>query len=334
MSIRSLAAGAALALSFTAGLAGPAAAATGDRAGVTASVRGQVQQVSFRTPQAAIGRDVGSGDQIFLGDRIVTRAASGVQIMLLDGTTFSIGPDASMVIDEFVYDPATNVGRLSATLTRGTLRVISGRLGRQEQEAIRVKLPQATVGIRGTMAILSGGPSGSFIGLFGVGPNNQTDTPASYLSINIGGTEYRIFRTGFGCTVSAAAPVCNPAPVDDKFLTQLLGLITGNLRQVDLAQFESLTGLDLFQALQMLQTQNYEGLFQRFDQIFQDQTRPGAAPVFVPPPDTCTYYYCCYGAEDRAPQWADAAGRPPDARKAAEIRKPRKAAKGRQLAGC
>jgi hypothetical protein len=56
--------------------------------------------------------------------------------------------------------------------------------------------------------------------------------------------------------------------------------------------------------------------------------------VFVPPPDTCTYYYCCYGAEDRAPQWADAAGRPPDARKAAEKRKPRKAAKGRQLAGC
>ncbi len=296
MSIRSLAAGAALALSFTAGLSGPAAAAPGDRAGVTASVRGQVQQVSFRTPQAAIGRDVGSGDQIFLGDRIVTRAASGVQIMLLDGTTFSIGPDASMVIDEFVYDPATNAGRLSATLTRGTLRVISGRLGRQEQEAIRVKLPQATVGIRGTMAILSGGPSGSFIGLFGVGPNNQTDTPASYLSINIGGTEYRIFRTGFGCTVSAAAPVCNPAPVDDKFLTQLIGLITGNLRQVDLAQFESLTGLDLFQALQLMQTGNFQTVFEKFDKVLQDQGRPGAPPTTVVTDDCGDHHkYYSYG---------------------------------------
>ena len=337
MSIRSLVRGAALAVALAAGFALPAAAAVGDKAGVTASVRGQVQQVSYRTPQAAIGRDVGSGDQIFLGDRIVTRAASGVQIMLLDGTTFSIGPDASMVIDEFVYDPSTNAGRLSATLTRGTLRVISGRLGRQDQEAIRVKLPQATVGIRGTMAILSGTPGGSFIGLFGVGPNNQTEGPASFLSINIGGTEYRIYRTGYGCTVSAAAPVCNPAPVDDKFLAQLIGLISGNLRDVDLVQFEELTGLDLFQALQMMQSGKYEELFQRFDQIFQDQSRPGAAPV-VPPPDICTYYYCCYlsAGRERGPQWADASGRPPQPRLKVDKRKPaaRKGAKGRQLAGC
>ena len=333
MSIRSVAAGAALALA--AGFALPAAAAVGDKAGVTASVRGQVQQVSYRTPQAAIGRNVGSGDQIFLGDRIVTRAASGVQIMLLDGTTFSIGPDAVMVIDEFVYDPATNAGRLTATLTRGTLRVISGRLGRQDQEAIRVKLPHATVGIRGTMAILSGNPGGDFIGLFGIGANNQLEAPASYLSINIGGTKYRIFRTGYGCAVSAAAPVCNPAPVDDKFLAQLIGLITGNLRQVDLVQFEELTGLDLFQALQLMQSGNYETLFQRFDQVFQDQTRPGAAPVFVPTPDVCDYY-CCYGEEGRGPQWADASGRLPQPRLKVDKRKPApgKGAKGRQLAGC
>jgi hypothetical protein len=215
--------------------------------------------------------------------------------------------------------------------------VISGRLGRQDDEAIRVRLPQATVGIRGTMAILSGDPNGFFIGLFGVGPNNQTDGPASYLSIGINGTVYNIFRTGYGCSVTAAAPVCNPAPVDPQFLVQLIGLIQGNLREVDLVQFETLTGLDLFQALQMLQSQNYEGLFQRLDQIFQNQTRPGAAPVFVQPPDPCPYYYsCCYGAEGRAQQWADAAGRPPDARKAADKRKPtpRKGLKGRQLAGC
>ena len=333
MLIRSICAGAAIALSLAAGLAGPSAAAPGDKAGVTASVRGQVQQVSFRTPQAAIGRNVGSGDEVFLGDRILTRAGAGVQIMLLDGTTFSIGPDASMVIDEFVYNPATNTGRLAATLTRGTLRVISGRLARQSDEAITVKLPQATVGIRGTMAILSGDPNGFFIGLFGVGPNNQTGAPASYLTIGINGTFYNIFRTGYGCTVSAAAPVCNPAPVDPKFLAQLIGLISGNLRQVDLLQFETLTGLDLFQALQMLESQNYENLFQRFDQLFQDQNRPGPAPVVVPT-DSCMYYYCCSAEQKKAPQWADAKGPPPGTRKAADKRKAgtAKGQKGRQVA--
>lgn len=332
MSIRSLAARAAFVLAAAA-LVPSAAAAVGDKAGVTASVRGQVQQVSYRTPQAAIGRNVGSGDQVFLGDRIVTRAASGVQIMLLDGTTFSIGPDASMVIDEFVYDPSTNTGRLTATLARGTLRVISGRLGRQDGEAIRVRLPQATVGIRGTMAILTGDPNGSFIGLFGIGPNNQTDGPASYLVIGINGTEYRIYRTGHGCTVTPASPVCNPQPVDPQFLVQLLGLITGNLRDVDLIQFEELTGLTLFEALRLLQTQGYEGLFQRFDQIFQDQNRPGAAPV--PEPPSCSYS-CCLITQAPGPQWADAAGRAPGARVKADKRRLtlRNGPKRRQLAGC
>lgn len=44
------------ALSLAFALALPAAAAVGDKAGVTASVRGQVQQVSYSTPQA-IGRN-------------------------------------------------------------------------------------------------------------------------------------------------------------------------------------------------------------------------------------------------------------------------------------
>ena len=72
----------------------------GTKAGVAAAVRGPVQQVSFRTPSATVGRNVSSGDEIFLGDRIVTGPAGGLQVMLLDGTTFSIGPNSSMVIDE------------------------------------------------------------------------------------------------------------------------------------------------------------------------------------------------------------------------------------------
>lgn len=144
-----------------------APAQTGTKAGVAAAVRGPVQQVSFRTPQATVGRNVGSGDEIFLGDRIVTGPAGGLQIMLLDGTTFSVGPNSSMVIDEFVYNPATGTGKLTASVARGTLRLISGRLARQDGDAIKIKLPVATVGVRGTMSIFSGGPNGWFTGLFG-----------------------------------------------------------------------------------------------------------------------------------------------------------------------
>jgi hypothetical protein len=241
-----------------------------------------VQQVSFRTPSATVGRNVSSGDEIFLGDRIVTGPAGGLQIMLLDGTTFSVGPNSSLVIDEFVYNPADGSGKLTASITRGTLRLISGRLGRQEQEAIRIKLPVATVGVRGTMSIFSGGPNGWFTGLFGVGADNSTNRPQSSLMVEINGVFYQIFRTGWGCVISPADPTCNPQPVGPEFLQQLLGAIAGELRFVDLNEFERLTGLDIVTALGLLQTQGgFEQLWQIINNLIQDPNHP---PNFSPPP--------------------------------------------------
>src|SRR6185436_1366854 len=172
------------------------------KAGVAAAVRGPVQQISFRTPEATVGRNLAGGQEIFLGDRIVTGPGGGLQILLLDGTTFSIGPNSSMVIDEFVFNPATGTGRLTASVARGTLRVISGRLARQQQEAIRVRTPVATVGVRGTMAVFSGGPNGFFVGLFGIGGDNSVGAPQSYLFVHNNGGGTGIYRTGFGCTIS------------------------------------------------------------------------------------------------------------------------------------
>ncbi|MFO0989360.1 MAG: FecR domain-containing protein [Alphaproteobacteria bacterium] len=260
-------------------------AQTGTKAGVAAAVRGPVQQVSFRTPQSTVGRNVASGDEIFLGDRIVTGPAGGLQIMLLDGTTFSVGPNSSMVIDEFVYNPSTGTGKLTASVARGTLRLISGRLGRQDEEAIKIKLPVATVGVRGTMSIFSGGPNGWFTGLFGIGPNNSVDRPGSYLAVEINGVVYNIFRTGWGCTMTPADPACKPQPVGPEFLQQLLGAIAGQLRFVDLGEFERLTGLDLVTALGLLKSQQgFEDLWQKIDQLFQDRSRPGEFQQYSPPP--------------------------------------------------
>lgn len=282
------------ALGLSAALAfvlGPVAAEAqvGTKAGVAAAVRGPVQQISYRTPQANVGRNLAGGQEIFLGDRIVTGPGGGLQILLLDGTTFSVGPNSSMVIDEFVYNPATGTGRLTASVARGTLRVISGRLARQDQEAVRVRLPNATVGVRGTMALFACGPGGCFVGLFGVGADNSVNRPQSYLFVYNNGGGTGIYRTGFGCTVTPANPVCNPQPVGPEFLSALLGQIGGQLRQVSLEEFERLTGLDLVAALRLLGTPGgFEQLQDIVIKVLQDQNRPGNAP---PPPSYC---YSCY----------------------------------------
>ncbi|MBL8672861.1 MAG: hypothetical protein JNK11_19535, partial [Alphaproteobacteria bacterium] len=86
-------------------LASPDAQAQGQqaaRAGVTASVKGDVKI------WPAIGgpaRQAGSGSVIFVGDRIETGALASLQLLMLDRTVFTVGPGSSMAIDTFAYDP-------------------------------------------------------------------------------------------------------------------------------------------------------------------------------------------------------------------------------------
>src|SRR5687767_10798383 len=80
------------------------AAAGAARAGVAAAVRGEVKLAAVPGLRE-VGKDVASGDPIFLGDQVTTGVEGRLQIMLADETVFTIGPNAAMTIDTFVYDP-------------------------------------------------------------------------------------------------------------------------------------------------------------------------------------------------------------------------------------
>jgi hypothetical protein len=119
------------------------------QAGVSAAVRGQV--ALSRASQNIVGKKVGSGEAIFLGDAITSGKNSGMQVMLLDETIFTIGPNSAMSIDEFVYDPSTSAGKVAASVTKGVFRFITGKIARKRPEDMTVRLPTATIGIRGTI---------------------------------------------------------------------------------------------------------------------------------------------------------------------------------------
>jgi len=72
-----------------------------------------------------------SGRPVYFMDRIVTGASGRMQVLLLDETVFTIGPDSEMVLDAFVYDPFTQEGKLSASLTKGIFRFITGKIARK-----------------------------------------------------------------------------------------------------------------------------------------------------------------------------------------------------------
>ena len=113
--------------------------------GVTSAV---VREAKLSNARIATPRAITLRERIALADLIQTGKQSQVQLMLLDRSVFSIGANARLRIDRFVYDPAA--GRsMGASVAKGAFRFMSGRPARQN--ASSVSTPVATIGIRGTV---------------------------------------------------------------------------------------------------------------------------------------------------------------------------------------
>ena len=95
-------------------------------------------------------RELKTGDKIYLNETILAAADSGTQILLLDQSTFTIGSDSEVVMDTFIYDPATNDGKIVASVKQGSLKVISGLISKKNPDSLTVEVPEGTLGSRGT----------------------------------------------------------------------------------------------------------------------------------------------------------------------------------------
>jgi len=116
-------------------LVSPPAYARGEQAGVSAAVRGDVELAEAK---GIVGTQVESGQPIYLGDYITSSPGSGMQILLMDETVFTIGPNSEIAIDDFVYDPANNQGHMSASITRGVVRVLTGKLAHNDPKTMKI----------------------------------------------------------------------------------------------------------------------------------------------------------------------------------------------------
>ena len=95
-------------------------------------------------------RELKPGDKIYLNETIFAGTGGGTQILLLDQSTFTIGSDSEVVMDTFIYDPATNDGKIVASVKKGSLKVISGLISKKNPDSLTVKVPEGTLGSRGT----------------------------------------------------------------------------------------------------------------------------------------------------------------------------------------
>lgn len=213
-----------------AALGGPPAAAQ-QQAGVAAAVRGQVE-IAERV--GAVGRLVRSGEPVFLGNAIRSGPDSGLQILLLDQTTFTIGPNSELTIDEFVFDPATSAGKVTASVAKGVFRFVTGKVAQQQPSNMQVKLPAGTIGIRGTIAIgrvdqttQNGQPTDrQQVILVGPGQNTEANRSGG-IELSANGSTTSLSKPGFGSTLLGRGQ-WGPA---ERFDPAVIAEINGMLRK-------------------------------------------------------------------------------------------------------
>jgi hypothetical protein len=101
--------------------------------------------------QAQVGsRTAGVGTPVNQNDRIRTGPKARLQITFVDGTVFTVGENASVVIDQYVYNPATSTGRMAVRSASGALRFTTGKLHDMRNKKVTVKTPYAALAVRGT----------------------------------------------------------------------------------------------------------------------------------------------------------------------------------------
>ncbi len=189
------------------------------KAGVAAAVRGKVERAAFTPGAPASGAPVGiavaSGDVIYLGDRIATGPSAGLQIMLVDETVFTIGPNSAMAIDRFVYDPQTGTGQVAARVVQGAFRFVSGKIAKNDPKDMTVALPQGSIGVRGTA--VQGVVEGERATVMLLGPgvtNNAGERPGRIVVTGNAGGEVLITRPGFATSLTFTTPPTEPVRLD------------------------------------------------------------------------------------------------------------------------
>ena len=93
------------------------------------------------------------GIDVQANELVTTGANDRAHLVFLDGSSLTVGPDARLTIDRFVFDPNTQKGELAINASKGVLRLVGGKISKTN--AITITTPSSTIGIRGGIAIFS-----------------------------------------------------------------------------------------------------------------------------------------------------------------------------------
>lgn len=95
-----------------------------------------------------------AGSPLQVGDTLKTSANSSLGLTLKDNTLMSFGPSTEFTIDEFLFAPSKGELKLGGKIAGGTLNYVSGAIAKLKPDAVTMRTPTGTIGIRGTHFVL------------------------------------------------------------------------------------------------------------------------------------------------------------------------------------
>ena len=171
-----------------------------------------------------IGRTGGVGQPIYLNDEIKTGPQAKLQILLKDQTVFNIGPNSALKIDKFVFDPARP--QLSVNIERGAFKFVSGKISNGNPEAMKVKLPNATIAVRGTGVAGEVAPDGAATVVVLHGTVDVSSTASG--STSESNSTATLSKSGWGVQVSSSGSVSAPSQLPADIVKGILQKV-GNI---------------------------------------------------------------------------------------------------------
>jgi hypothetical protein len=84
------------------------------------------------------------------GDQIITGSDGSVGFTFEDNSLLSLGPNSQLVVDRFQFNSTTHDGEFQTSLKQGKLAVVSGKIAKHKEDAMKVRTPASIIGVRGT----------------------------------------------------------------------------------------------------------------------------------------------------------------------------------------
>jgi len=198
------------ALSVVVAAAFPAQGMAAGSAGVAQFIAGDVNvlRADGKTESLTKGKPLESGESILTGN------AGRAQVRFSDGGLVSLQPNTEFKIANYVDEADPKQDRFLVDLLRGSMRAITGLIGKRNRENYKVTTTTATIGIRGSGFSVGYNPDGS-LGITTELDAIEVCNAGGCVGLTAGESVRVINSAEAPVRTSVRAPVPTPAPAQE-----------------------------------------------------------------------------------------------------------------------